>query len=62
MTYRELLGVLEGFTERDLDRDAMVRIADQVIPLAGVYDCDRRCGECPMLDVGPVEGMPAGRA
>jgi hypothetical protein len=60
MTYRELLGALEGFTERSLDRDAMVRIADQVLPLAGIYD--RGCAECPMLDFGPVEGVPAGRA
>jgi hypothetical protein len=39
MTYRDLLEFLSGLTERDLDRDALVRIADQVLPLAGSYDC-----------------------
>jgi hypothetical protein len=62
MTYRELLGALESFTERDLDRDAMVRIADQVLPLAGIYNCGFDFAECPMLDLGPFEDLPVGHA
>ena len=55
-----LLGALDGFTERDFDRDAMVRIADQVLPRAGIYNCG--CAECLMLDLGPFEDLPVGHA
>jgi hypothetical protein len=60
MTYRDLAEYLSTLTERDLNRAAQVRIADQVIPLVGIYDCG--CAECPMVDIGPIEGVPAGRA
>jgi hypothetical protein len=60
LTYRDLLDFLSGLTEVGLDKAAYVRIADQVIPVAGIYDCG--CGACPMLDLGPIEGVPAGRA
>jgi hypothetical protein len=60
LTYRDLLEFLSGMTERDLDRAAHVRIATQVLPVAGIYDCG--CAYCPMLDLGPIEGVPVGRA
>jgi hypothetical protein len=33
MTYAQLLDYLCSLSDRDLDRAAMVRIADQVLPL-----------------------------
>jgi hypothetical protein len=35
-------------------------IADQVIPVFAIHNCG--CEDSPLLDVGPIAGVPAGRA
>jgi hypothetical protein len=60
MTYAELLDWLTTLSDRDLAKPVRALIADQVIPVFAIHNCG--CEDSPLLDVGPMAGVPAGRA
>jgi hypothetical protein len=59
LTYQQLLDWLTTLSDSDLAKPVQVLIADQVIP---VVDIHTGCSDSPMLDVGPMAGVPVGRA